>query len=398
MKMYESLKNRIISELDDIKKSGRYKSERQIESPQCTKIKTEQKNNVINFCANNYLGLAANKEIQNAAKQTIESHGFGLASVRFICGTQDIHKKLENEISDFLGTEDTILYAAAFDANGGLFEPLFDSRDAIVSDSLNHASLIDGIRLCKAERFRYKNNDMIDLEKQLKLTKNFRSRVIVTDGVFSMDGTIAQLDNIYKLAKKYNSLIFVDDCHATGFIGKNGRGSHEYNDVLGKIDIITGTLGKALGGGSGGFSSGKKEIIELLRQKSRPYLFSNTLAPSIVGASIKALEIIKKDNSLIKKLKENTIYFREKISKIGFEIKGKNHPIVPIMIYDEIKAKKIADYLYENDIYVVSFSYPVVPKGLSRIRIQISSAHTKIEMDKALKLLKEAGLKFGVLN
>ena len=396
--MYESLKKRIISELDDIKKSGRYKSERQIESPQFTKIKTEQKDNVINFCANNYLGLAANKEIRNAAKQTIESHGFGLASVRFICGTQDIHKKLENEISDFLGTEDTILYAAAFDANGGLFEPLFDSRDAIISDSLNHASLIDGIRLCKAERFRYKNNDMIDLEKQLKLTKNFRSRVIVTDGVFSMDGTIAQLDYIYKLAKKYNSLIFVDDCHATGFIGKNGRGSHEYNDVLGKIDIITGTLGKALGGGSGGFSSGKKEIIELLRQKSRPYLFSNTLAPSIVGASIKALEIIKKDNSLIKKLKENTIYFREKISKIGFEIKGKNHPIVPIMIYDDIKAKKIADYLYENDIYVVSFSYPVVPKGLSRIRIQISSAHTKIEMDKALKLLKKAGLKFGVLN
>ena len=396
--MYESLKNRIISELEDIKKSGRYKNERQIESPQCTQIKTEQKNNVINFCANNYLGLAANKEIQNAAKETIDSHGFGLASVRFICGTQDIHKKLEREISDFLGTEDTILYAAAFDANGGLFEPLFDSRDAIVSDSLNHASLIDGIRLCKAERFRYKNNDMIDLEKQLKLTKNFRSRVIVTDGVFSMDGTIAQLDNIYKLAKKYNSLIFVDDCHATGFIGKNGRGTHEYNDVLGKVDIITGTLGKALGGGSGGFSSGKKEIIELLRQKSRPYLFSNTLAPSIVGASIKALELIKKDKSLIKKLKENTIYFRDQISNIGFEIKGKNHPIIPIMIYDDIKAKKIAEYLYENDIYVVSFSYPVVPKGLSRIRIQISSSHTKIEMDKALKLLKEAGLKFGILK
>ena len=396
--MYESLKNRIISELEDIKKSGRYKNERQIESPQCTQIKTKQKNNVINFCANNYLGLAANKEIQNAAKETIDSHGFGLASVRFICGTQDIHKKLEREISDFLGTEDTILYAAAFDANGGLFEPLFDSRDAIVSDSLNHASLIDGIRLCKAERFRYKNNDMIDLEKQLKLTKSFRSRVIVTDGVFSMDGTIAQLDNIYKLAKKYNSLIFVDDCHATGFIGKNGRGTHEYNDVLGKVDIITGTLGKALGGGSGGFSSGKKEIIELLRQKSRPYLFSNTLAPSIVGASIKALELIKKDKSLIKKLKENTIYFRDQISNIGFEIKGKNHPIIPIMIYDDIKAKKIAEYLYENDIYVVSFSYPVVPKGLSRIRIQISSSHTKIEMDKALKLLKEAGLKFGILK
>ena len=396
--MYESLKNRIISELEDIKKSGRYKNERQIESPQCTQIKTKQKNNVINFCANNYLGLAANKEIQNAAKETIDSHGFGLASVRFICGTQDIHKKLEREISDFLGTEDTILYAAAFDANGGLFEPLFDSRDAIVSDSLNHASLIDGIRLCKAERFRYKNNDMIDLEKQLKLTKSFRSRVIVTDGVFSMDGTIAQLDNIYKLAKKYNSLIFVDDCHATGFIGKNGRGTHEYNDVLGKVDIITGTLGKALGGGSGGFSSGKKEIIELLRQKSRPYLFSNTFAPSIVGASIKALELIKKDKSLIKKLKENTIYFRDQISNIGFEIKGKNHPIIPIMIYDDIKAKKIAEYLYENDIYVVSFSYPVVPKGLSRIRIQISSSHTKIEMDKALKLLKEAGLKFGILK
>ena len=396
--MYESLKNRIISELEDIKKSGRFKTERQIESPQCTQIKTKQKNNVINFCANNYLGLAANKEIQNAAKETIDSHGFGLASVRFICGTQDIHKKLEREISDFLGTEDTILYAAAFDANGGLFEPLFDSRDAIVSDSLNHASLIDGIRLCKAERFRYKNNDMIDLEKQLKLTKNFRSRVIVTDGVFSMDGTIAQLDNIYKLAKKYNSLIFVDDCHATGFIGKNGRGTHEYNDVLGKVDIITGTLGKALGGGSGGFSSGKKEIIELLRQKSRPYLFSNTLAPSIVGASIKALEVIKKDKSLIKKLKENTMYFRGQISNIGFEIKGKNHPIVPIMIYDDIKAKKIAEYLYENGIYVVSFSYPVVPKGLSRIRIQISSSHTKIEMDKALKLLKEVGLKFGILK
>tara|TARA_B100000963_G_scaffold317697_1_gene298284 strand:- start:4396 stop:5586 length:1191 start_codon:yes stop_codon:yes gene_type:complete len=396
--MYESIKKRIISELDDIKKSGRYKSEKQIKSPQWTQVKTNQKNNVINFCANNYLGLAANKEIQNAAKQTIDSHGFGLASVRFICGTQDIHKKLEREISDFLGTEDTILYAAAFDANGGLFEPLFDKRDAIVSDSLNHASLIDGIRLCKAERFRYKNNDMIDLEKQLKLTKNFRSRVIVTDGVFSMDGTIAQLDNICKLAKKYNSLVFVDDCHATGFMGENGKGTHEFNNVLGKVDVITGTLGKALGGGSGGFSSGKKEIIELLRQKSRPYLFSNTLAPSIVGASLKALELIKKDKSLIRKLKENTIYFRKKISNIGFEIKGKNHPIVPIMIYDDIKAKKIAEYLYENDIYVVSFSYPVVPKGLSRIRIQISSSHTKIEMDKALKVLKEAGLKFGILK
>ena len=396
--MYESIKKRIISELDVIKKSGRYKSEKQIKSPQWTQVKTNQKNNVINFCANNYLGLAANKEIQNAAKQTIDSHGFGLASVRFICGTQDIHKKLEREISDFLGTEDTILYAAAFDANGGLFEPLFDKRDAIVSDSLNHASLIDGIRLCKAERFRYKNNDMIDLEKQLKLTKNFRSRVIVTDGVFSMDGTIAQLDNICKLAKKYNSLVFVDDCHATGFMGENGKGTHEFNNVLGKVDVITGTLGKALGGGSGGFSSGKKEIIELLRQKSRPYLFSNTLAPSIVGASLKALELIKKDKSLIRKLKENTIYFRKKISNIGFEIKGKNHPIVPIMIYDDIKAKKIAEYLYENDIYVVSFSYPVVPKGLSRIRIQISSSHTKIQMDKALKVLKEAGLKFGILK
>ena len=395
--MYESLKQRILIELDEIKKSGNYKDERKIKSPQNTKIKTSTKSNIINFCANNYLGLASNEEIKDAAKQTIDSHGFGLASVRFICGTQDIHKKLEKKISKFLGTEDTILYAAAFDANGGLFEPLFDANDAILSDSLNHASLIDGIRLCKADRFRFKNNDMVDLENKLKLSRDHRSRVIVTDGVFSMDGTIAQLDVICKLAKKYDSLVFVDDCHATGFIGENGRGTHEYNNVMGKIDVITGTLGKALGGGSGGFSSGKKEIIDLLRQKSRPYLFSNTLAPSIVGASLKAIELIENDKNLITKLKENTIYFRKKISEIGFEIKGKDHPIIPVMIYDELKAKKIADFLYENGIYVVNFSYPVVPRGLSRIRLQISSSHTQRQMDEAIKLFKKAGLKFGLI-
>lgn len=395
--MYESLKQRLQLELDEIKKSGNYKDERKIKSPQDTKIKTNTKNNIINFCANNYLGLASNEEIKDAAKQTIDSHGFGLASVRFICGTQDIHKKLEKKISKFLGTEDTILYAAAFDANGGLFEPLFDANDAILSDSLNHASLIDGIRLCKADRFRFKNNDMVDLENKLKLTKDHRSRVIVTDGVFSMDGTIAQLDVICKLAKKYDSLVFVDDCHATGFIGKNGRGTHEHNNVMGKIDVITGTLGKALGGGSGGFSSGKKEIIDILRQKSRPYLFSNTLAPSIVGASLKAIELIENNKNLITKLKENTIYFRKKISEIGFEIKGKHHPIIPVMIYDELKAKKIADFLFKNGIYVVNFSYPVVPRGLSRIRLQISSSHTLSQMDEAIKLFKKAGLKFGLI-
>ena len=395
--MYNSLRKRLKVEIDEIKESGRYKDERIILSPQKSIIKTKDEN-VINFCANNYLGLASNDEIIDAAKRALDTHGFGLASVRFICGTQDIHKDLENKISNFLETEDTILYAAAFDANGGLFEPLFDHNDAIVSDSLNHASIIDGIRLCKAARFKYKNNDMKDLEQKLIESSNYRNRVIVTDGVFSMDGTIAKLDKICELAKKYNSLIFVDDCHATGFVGKNGKGSQEENNVIGKIDIITGTLGKALGGGSGGFTSGKKEIIDILRQKSRPYLFSNTLAPAIVGASLKAIDLIENNKSIISKLNENTTYFRNQIKELGFDIKGDNHPIVPVMIYDDKIASEMSDYLLKNGIYVVGFSYPVVPKGLARIRVQISSSHNKKQIDKAVSLFKKAGQKFGVIN
>jgi glycine C-acetyltransferase len=327
----------------------------------------------------------------------MDQYGFGLASVRFICGTQNIHKELENMISSFLETEDTILYAAAFDANGGLFEPLFDTRDAIISDSLNHASLIDGIRLCKAQRYRYLNNDMNDLENKLKESQHLRNRVIVTDGVFSMDGTIAKLDKICDLAEKYDALVFVDDCHSTGFIGKHGKGTQEELNVIGRVDVITGTLGKALGGGSGGFTSGKKEIIEILRQKSRPYLFSNTLAPAIVGASIKAINLITNDNSLILKIQNNTKYFRNKIQKIGFDIKGDIHPIVPIMIYDDKVASEMADYMYDNGVYVVGFSYPVVPKGLARIRVQISSSHTKDQMDKAIDLFEKAGKKFKII-
>jgi len=395
--MYNSLRKRLKVEIDEIKESGRYKDERIILSPQKSIIKTKDEK-VINFCANNYLGLASNDEIIDAAKRALDTHGFGLASVRFICGTQDIHKDLENKISNFLETEDTILYAAAFDANGGLFEPLFDHNDAIVSDSLNHASIIDGIRLCKAARFRYKNNDMKDLEQKLIESSNYRNRVIVTDGVFSMDGTIAKLDKICELAKKYNSLVFVDDCHATGFVGKNGKGSQEENNVIGKIDIITGTLGKALGGGSGGFTSGKKEIIDILRQKSRPYLFSNTLAPAIVGASLKAIDLIENNKSIISKLNENTTYFRNQIKKLGFDIKGDNHPIVPVMIYDDKIASEMSNYLLKNGIYVVGFSYPVVPKGLARIRVQISSSHNKKQIDKAVSLFKKAGQKFGVIN
>ena len=395
--MYQSLKKRLKIEIEEIKDSGRYKNERIITSPQKAIINANE-DEVVNFCANNYLGLASDERIIDAAKQSLDTHGFGLASVRFICGTQDIHKKLEEKISNFLETEDTILYAAAFDANGGLFEPLFDHNDAIISDSLNHASIIDGIRLCKAARFRYTNSDMDDLENKLKEASKYRNRVIVTDGVFSMDGTIAKLDLICDLAKKYDSLVFVDDCHATGFIGSSGKGTQEELDVIGKIDIITGTLGKALGGGSGGFTTGKKEIIDILRQKSRPYLFSNTLAPAIVGASLKAIELIQKDTTIIDNLKKNTSFFREKISQLGFDIKGKSHPIVPVMIYDDKKASLIADYLLDNGIYVVGFSYPVVPKGLARIRVQISSAHTKNQIEKAVQLFEEAGKKFGVLN
>ena len=395
--MYNSLKKRLKIEIDEIKNSGRYKSERIITSMQKSVINTTG-NEVINFCANNYLGLASNPEIIEAAKKALDSHGFGLASVRFICGTQDIHKELEDKISRFLETEDTILYAAAFDANGGLFEPLFDNKDAIISDSLNHASIIDGVRLCKAARFRYLNNDMNDLEDKLKEASDYRNRVIVTDGVFSMDGTLAQLDKICDLANKYDALVFVDDCHATGFIGLNGKGTQEELKVIGKVDIITGTLGKALGGGSGGFTSGKKEIIDILRQKSRPYLFSNTLAPSIDGASLKAIDLIENNNSIIEKLKNNTMLFREKMSKLGFDIKGKNHPIVPVMIYDDKIASLMSDYLLKQGIYVVGFSYPVVPKGLSRIRVQISSSHTKEQIEKAVNLFENAGKNLELLN
>ena len=394
--MYNSIKSRLKNELKEIKESGRFKDERKIISKQNSLITTE-KLDVINFCANNYLGLASNQEIIDAAKTTMDQYGFGLASVRFICGTQNIHKELENTISSFLETEDTILYAAAFDANGGLFEPLFDAQDAIISDSLNHASLIDGIRLCKAQRYRYLNNDMDDLENKLKESQHSRNRVIVTDGVFSMDGTIAKLDIICDLAEKYDALVFVDDCHSTGFIGKQGKGTQEELNVMGRVDVITGTLGKALGGGSGGFTSGKKEIIEILRQKSRPYLFSNTLAPAIVGASIKAINLISNDNSLILKIQNNTKYFRNKIQKIGFDIKGDIHPIVPVMIYDDKIASEMADYMYDNGVYVVGFSYPVVPKGLSRIRVQISSSHTKDQMDKAIDLFEKAGKKFKII-
>ncbi|MBL6590830.1 MAG: glycine C-acetyltransferase [Flavobacteriaceae bacterium] len=395
--MYNSIKSRLKNELKEIKESGRFKDERKIVSKQNSLISTE-KLDVINFCANNYLGLASNQEIIDAAKTTMDQYGFGLASVRFICGTQNIHKELENTISSFLETEDTILYAAAFDANGGLFEPLFDAQDAIISDSLNHASLIDGIRLCKAQRYRYLNNDMDDLENKLKKSQHSRNRVIVTDGVFSMDGTIAKLDIICDLAEKYDALVFVDDCHSTGFIGKQGKGTQEELNVMGRVDVITGTLGKALGGGSGGFTSGKKEIIEILRQKSRPYLFSNTLAPAIVGASIKAINLISNDNSLILKIQNNTKYFRNKIQKIGFDIKGDIHPIVPIMIYDDKIASEMADYMYENGVYVVGFSYPVVPKGMARIRVQISSSHTKNQMDKTIDLFQKAGKKFKIIK
>lgn len=395
--MYNSIKSRLENELKEIKESGRYKDERNIVSKQNSLISTE-KLDVINFCANNYLGLASNQEIIDAAKTTMDQYGFGLASVRFICGTQNIHKELEKTISSFLETEDTILYAAAFDANGGLFEPLFDAQDAIISDSLNHASLIDGIRLCKAQRYRYLNNDMVDLENKLKESQHLRNRVIVTDGVFSMDGTIAKLDKICDLAEKYDALVFVDDCHSTGFIGKQGKGTQEELNVMGRVDVITGTLGKALGGGSGGFTSGKKEIIEILRQKSRPYLFSNTLAPAIVGASIKAINLISNDNSLILKIQNNTKYFRNKIQRIGFDIKGDIHPIVPIMIYDDKIASEMADYMYEKGVYVVGFSYPVVPKGLARIRVQISSSHTKDQMDKAIDLFQKAGRKFKIIK
>ena len=389
--MYNKFKDHLLDEIENTKKSGLYKSERIIKSPQSSLIETSEKKEIINLCSNNYLGLSSHPEVTQAAKDAIDTHGFGMSSVRFICGTQDIHKELENKISSFLGMEDTILYAAAFDANGGVFEPLFGPEDAIISDQLNHASIIDGIRLCKAQRHRYLHNDMNDLEEKLKETSHCRARIIVTDGVFSMDGTIAQLDKISELAKKYNALVMSDECHSTGFIGEKGRGVHELKNVMGKVDIITGTLGKALGGASGGFTSSKKEVVEILRQKSRPYLFSNTLAPSIVGASLKVFELIENDNSLIKNLQKNTEYFREKMKNLGFDIVDGTHPIVPIMLYDAVLAKKMSEKLLEKGVYVIGFYFPVVPKDLARIRVQLSAGHTIEQLEKAINSFKEVG-------
>jgi len=395
--MQKKFSERIERELSDITLSGRFKSERIILSAQDSKIRVGQNSDVLNLCANNYLGLANHPRLLSAAKETIDRYGLGLASVRFICGTQDIHRALERKIASYLGTEDAILYAAAFDANGGLFEPLFGPEDAIISDELNHASIIDGIRLCKAKRFRYAHNNMDDLEKQLKIAQNSRTKIIVTDGVFSMDGTIAQLDKICALAKKYDALVMSDECHATGFIGPTGRGTHEEKGVWGKVDILTGTFGKALGGGSGGFTCGSKYVIDLLRQKSRPYLFSNTLAPALVGASLAALKLLENDTSLLKKLKENTKYFRSKIMKVGFDIKPGSHPIVPIMLYDDHLAKSMAQKLLEKGVYVVGFSYPVVPKGQARIRVQVSAAHSKSQLDKAVESFKKVGEELNAL-
>ena len=395
--MYNKFKDHLLDEIENTKKSGLYKSERIIKSPQSSLIETSEKKEIINLCSNNYLGLSSHPEVTQAAKDAIDTHGFGMSSVRFICGTQDIHKELENKISSFLGMEDTILYAAAFDANGGVFEPLFGPEDAIISDQLNHASIIDGIRLCKAQRHRYLHNDMNDLEEKLKETSNCRARIIVTDGVFSMDGTIAQLDKISELAKKYNALVMSDECHSTGFIGEKGRGVHELKNVMGKIDIITGTLGKALGGASGGFTSSKKEVIEILRQKSRPYLFSNTLAPSIVGASLKVFELIENDNSLIKNLQKNTKYFREEMKNLGFDIVDGTHPIVPIMLYDAVLAKKMSEKLLEKGVYVIGFYFPVVPKDLARIRVQLSAGHTIEQLEKAINSFKEVGKELKII-
>lgn len=393
-----TIQDRLAKDLQEIKDNGLYKTERIITTPQGADIKTSAGLEVINFCANNYLGLSSHPSVIEAAKKAIDSHGFGLSSVRFICGTQDIHKILEQKISDFLGTEDTILYAAAFDANGGVFEPLFGEEDVIISDELNHASIIDGVRLCKAERMRYKHNDMLDLEEKLVAAQKNRSRIIVTDGVFSMDGTIAQLDKIVALAEKYGALIMSDECHSTGFIGKTGRGVHEHCGVIGKIDIITGTLGKALGGASGGFTSGKKEVIELLRQRSRPYLFSNTLMPAIVGASIAVLDMLSETTDLRDKLETNTTYFREKMTAAGFDIKPGTHPIVPVMLYDAVLAQKFSSQLLDEGIYVIGFFYPVVAKGQARIRVQVSAAHEKHHLDKAIAAFTKVGRELGVVK
>ena len=396
--MQKSFQEQLLNEIKEIKSSGLYKDERIILNPQSSNVLVDENKEVLNFCANNYLGLSSNLEVVNAAKNSLETHGYGMSSVRFICGTQNIHKELERKISEFLEMEDTILYAAAFDANGGLFEPLFDNQDAIISDELNHASIIDGIRLCKAKRFRYLNCNMHDLEDKLKKTKQFRNRIIVTDGVFSMDGYIAKLKTICDLAQKYNALVMVDDSHATGFIGKRGKGTHEFCDVMGRVDIITSTLGKALGGAMGGFTSAKKEVIDILRQKSRPYLFSNSLAPSIVGGAIKVLDILSKDTGLRDKLEENTMYFRNNLTKLGFDINEGVHPIVPVMLYDAKLAQEMSNCLMQEGVYAIGFYYPVVPKEKARIRVQISASHTKDQLDKAIFAFNKVGKKLNILK
>jgi len=395
--MNENFVKRIAKEVGEIKTSGLYKTERIISSSQGAEITVNNKT-VLNFCANNYLGLSSHPKVIEAAHKTIDSHGYGMSSVRFICGTQDIHKELEKKLSEFVGTDDTILYAAAFDANGGVFEPLFNEEDAIISDALNHASIIDGVRLCKAQRYRYEHNNMSDLEVKLQESSHLRSRIIVTDGSFSMDGTIAQLDKICDLADKYDAIVMIDECHSSGFLGKTGRGTHEYRGVMGRIDIITGTLGKALGGASGGFTSGKKEIIDMLRQKSRPYLFSNTLAPSIVGGSIAVLEMLTEKTELRDKLESNTQYFRKKMTAAGFDIKPGDHPIVPIMLYDAVLAQTMAAKLLEEGIYVIGFFFPVVAKGQARIRVQLSAAHEQLHLDKAIAAFTKIGKELGVIK
>ncbi len=398
--MYGDIKDHLQKEIQEIKDNGLYKRERIITSPQDAVIRISTGQEVINFCANNYLGLSSNKEVIQAAKDAMDTHGFGMSSVRFICGTQDIHKELEQKIADFYGTEDTILYAAAFDANGGVFEPLLGEKDAIISDSLNHASIIDGVRLCKAARYRYENSNMKDLEEQLiAANKNgARFKIIVTDGVFSMDGLVAPLDKICDLADKYDAMVMIDECHATGVIGDTGRGTLEEKDVMDRIDIITGTLGKALGGAMGGYTTGKKEIIEMLRQRSRPYLFSNSLAPAIVGASIKVFEMLTRDNSLLEKLTENSAYFKKGMIAAGFDIIEGDSAIVPVMLYDAKLSQEMADMLLEEGIYVIGFFFPVVPKGKARIRVQLSAAHTREHLDKAISAFIKIGKKLEVIN
>jgi len=395
--MYKTLQPVLQKELEEIENAGLFKRERIIITPQGADIKVSGGAEVINFCANNYLGLSSDPKVIEAAKKAIDDHGYGMSSVRFICGTQDVHKELEAKISKFLGTEDTILYAAAFDANGGVFEPLFNAEDAIISDELNHASIIDGVRLCKAQRFRFKNADMEDLEKQLIAAKDCRHRIIVTDGAFSMDGSVAPLDKIADLADKYEALIMIDESHCSGFIGKTGRGTHEHFNVMDRIDIITGTLGKALGGASGGFTSGRKEIIDMLRQRSRPYLFSNTLAPAIAGASIAVLDMLSETTSLRDKLESNTKYFREKMTAAGFDIKPGFHPIVPVMLYDAKIAQSFAAKMLDEGIYVIGFFYPVVPQGKARIRVQLSAAHEQHHLDKAIAAFTKVGKELGVI-